>query len=330
MRQPVGMHRRQERVAAHQFGGQCCDRRDVHIAAGQRRLCGPAVARLGAAQIGRKPFQRLLGEAAIGRDLAAIDRQQRRAAGLVELENIIAGGRLGFAGAVVIERADAGIGPHHVLGLDRLGQIFADGIAEIFDFRSRRLHLGRVAIVIAIGGADQREIVLVGNHKDDAAVAVLKHVGAVMRIEFRHHDMGALHQPHLGLGVDAGAGRQHLLDPRSAGIDQRAGLNGAALAAGGVFDGDLPDSIAGADFDGARTGTDFGAAVGRVARGEDHQPRVIDKAIRIFKAPGVAIGNQGPADLVARKVDRARRRQQMPAADMVVKKQAEPQQPGRP
>ncbi len=211
MRQPVGMGRRQERIAAHQFRGQRRDRGDVEVAAGQRRFRGPAFAGLevlagrGTAQIGRQPLQRLLGEAAIGGDLAAIDRQQRRAAGGVEFEHVIAGGGLGFAGAVVIERANAGIGPDHVRRLDRLGQIFADGSTEIFDFLGRGLHLGGVAVVVAIGGADQREIVLVGNDEDNPAVAVLEHVGAVVGIEFRHHDVGALHQPHFGPGVDTGA-----------------------------------------------------------------------------------------------------------------------------
>ncbi len=182
MRQPVGMRRRQERIVAHQFGGQCrrSPRHPCRRRAAATLPVQPSRA-LEPAQIGREPLQRLLGEPAIGGDLAAIDRQQRRAAGRVELEDVIAGGGLGFAGAVVIERAHAGIGPDHVLRLDRLCQIFADGIAEIFDFLRRRLHLGRVAVVIAIGGADQREIVLIGNDEDDAAVAVLEHVGAVVR-----------------------------------------------------------------------------------------------------------------------------------------------------
>ena len=70
---------------------------------------------------GDKPFQRFFGEAAIGGDLAAIDRQQRHAAGGLEFEHIIAGGGLGFAGAVIIERTNAGIGPDHILGLHRHG-----------------------------------------------------------------------------------------------------------------------------------------------------------------------------------------------------------------
>ena len=125
MRQPVGVSGRQERIVAHQFRRQRRDRRDIHVAAGQRRFAGPALLRFGAAQIGREPLQRLFGEPPIGRDLAAIDRQQRRAAGRIEFEHIIAGGGLGFAGAVVIERTNAGIGPDHILRLHGLGQIFA-------------------------------------------------------------------------------------------------------------------------------------------------------------------------------------------------------------
>ena len=122
----------------------------------------------------------------------------------IEFEHVVAGRRLGFAGAVVIERAHAGIGPDHVLRQHRLGEILAGRSAEIVDLRGRRLHLGRIAVVIAVGGADQREIVLVGNGENDAAVGVLEDVGAVVIVKFPHHDMAALHQPDLGPRVDAG------------------------------------------------------------------------------------------------------------------------------
>ena len=151
VREPVGVRMRQERMIAHQFRGQRDHGGDIHVAAGQRRGRGPAFLGLGAVQIRRKPLQRLLGKAAIGRDLAAIDRQQRRAAGRIELEHVVARGGLGFAGAVVIERTHAGVIPDHVGRLDGLCQIFADGVAEIFDlfrwspspWRDRRHNRGR-------------------------------------------------------------------------------------------------------------------------------------------------------------------------------------------
>ena len=84
-----------------------------------------------------------------------------------------------------------------------------------------------------------------------------------------------------------------------------------------------------ADLDRARAGADFGAAIGGVARGQHDEARVVDEAVGIFKAPGVAVGDQGFAHLVMDEIDRARRRQQMPAADMVVQEQPQPEQPGR-
>ena len=151
-----------------------------------------------------------------------------------------------------------------------------------------------------------------------------------MGVEFAHHDVRALHQPHLGARVDAGARRQHLLDPGAAGIDQRAGVDGGALAADGILDRDLPDAVDLPDLDRAGAGADLGAAIGRIARGQHHQARVVDEAVGIFEALGVAVGDQGLAHLVMGEIDRAGRRQQIPAADMVVQEQPEPQQPGRP
>ncbi len=91
----------------------------------------------------------------------------------------------------------------------------------------------------------------------------------------------------------------------------------------------MPDAVDLADLDRAGAGADVGAAIGGVARGQHHQPRVIDEAVGIFEALCVAAGDEGMADGVAGEIDRAGRRQQIAAADMVVKEQAEPQQPGR-
>ena len=84
------------------------------------------------------------------------------------------------------------------------------------------------------------------------------------------------------------------------------------------------------DLDRAGAGADFSAAIGGVARGENHKPRVVDKAVGIFEAFGIAIGRQRLSDFVTAEIDRTRRRQQVPAADVVVKEKPEPQEPGRP
>jgi hypothetical protein len=111
---------------------------------------------------------------------------------------------------------------------------------------------------------------------------------------------------------------------------QHAGANAGTHAAHSVFQIDLPDAFDLPDRDRAGARADIGAAVGRVARGQHHEAGVVDEAVGIFKAPGVAIGDQRPADRVLRQVHRTGRRQEMAAADMVVQEQPEPQQPGRP
>ena len=91
----------------------------------------------------------------------------------------------------------------------------------------------------------------------------------------------------------------------------------------------MPDAVDLADLDGAGAGADVGAAVGGVARGEHDEPRVVDEAVGIFEGARVSAGCERMADGVGGEIDRAGRRQQVAPADMVVKEQAEPQQPGR-
>ncbi len=89
----------------------------------------------------------------------------------------------------------------------------------------------------------------------------------------------------------------------------------------GVFHRDVPDAVDLPDLDRAGAGANLGTAIGRIARGEHHEARVVDEAVGIFEGLGVAVGNQGFAHLIPGQIDRARRRQQMPAADVIVEKQ---------
>ena len=140
----------------------------------------------------RQLRQGVLGKAPIGRDLAAIDGEERRlAVTLVEHQGIVAADVLRLAGAVVIERAHAGIGPDHVGGADLGAEIFVDDAAEIFDLLAGRDHGRRIAGKSAIGGADQREVALEGNGEHDATVHRLQNIGAIMIVKFAHHDMRA-------------------------------------------------------------------------------------------------------------------------------------------
>src|SRR5205814_9189954 len=108
---------------------------------------------------------------------------------------------------------------------------------------------------------------------------------------------------NFGPRVDAGAGGQHVLDPGTAGIDQRAGFYGVTCSAGEVLHRDMPDTVGLPDLHGARAGADFGAAVVRIARGEHVEARGVDQTVGIFKTLFVAVRLQRLADLVTGKVD---------------------------
>ena len=71
------------------------------------------------------------------------------------------------------------------------------------------------------------------------------------------------------------------------------------------------------------------AHLGGGASVERYQPGIVDPAIGIFVGPREAL-LQGQPGCVAGQIDRARRRQDLAAADRVVEQQAEPDQPGGP
>ena len=142
-------------------------------------------------------LQRVLGELAVGRDLAAEDRQQRRpAVAGVEVEDIVAGDGRGVAAGVVVERPHAGIGPDDVGGRDLALEVAVDHPAQIVGLVRRDRGRRRVALVGHVGGADQAELALERDHEHDPLVVVLQDVGVLARIEPGHDDVRALDQPH--------------------------------------------------------------------------------------------------------------------------------------
>ena len=140
-----------------------------------------------------------LGQAAIGGDLAAEDADQRRLARRgVKLENIVPGRGLGGGSAIVVQGADARIGPSDLIRLNRRPEIFARAGAKIRNLLGRRLHLIGVAGVILLGRSDQGEFAFEGKRKEDAPVGILKDVAAIVGIKPGHDDMAAFDQTDGG------------------------------------------------------------------------------------------------------------------------------------
>ena len=177
----------------------------------------------------------MLGELAIRRDLAAERRQHRgtvrsrRAVQRIHLEHVVArdGGRI--VGAVVVERTHAAVVPHDIARRQRLVEVGIDEIEEV-----ARLVLADARMLEGlhrnVGGADQRVVLLVGNHEHDAIVRVLQDVGVLPAVHARHHDVAALHVPDVALAALGGTHEvEHLLDPRTRGVHEGTGgdLGGA-------------------------------------------------------------------------------------------------------
>ena len=101
-------------------------------------------------------------------------------------------------------------------------------------------------------------------------------------------------------------------------------------SSGRIRDGELPAVAVARGGDSARARADVGAALGRIARVEDDEAGIVDPAVGILEAGGEDAGLQRRAGAVRREIEHARAGQALPAAQMVVKEQADAQHPGRP
>src|SRR6185437_15487611 len=83
----------------------------------------------------------------------------------------------------------------------------------------------RLAAIIDVRGADEREFPLVRECKHDATIAVLEDVGKTMREQLRHDDMTALDQPDAMARSHRGAALDELGHPGSGCVDHDAGAH---------------------------------------------------------------------------------------------------------
>ncbi len=165
----------------------------IEIAAGKRRLRRPRSAH---GEEMREFRQCRFGEAAIGRDLAAVNGQQRGdAEPFIEGEHVVARDIVRIHRAVIVERADAGEGPYHIDRPHRFAKIHIGGFAQVVDLLHARNRRCNIADKIVIGGPDQRKILFEGEREHDARVRGLKHVAAAVVEQAPDDDMTALGQP---------------------------------------------------------------------------------------------------------------------------------------
>ena len=179
------------------------------VAAGERRAVRPA-ARADAERV-LQFFEHGFGEAPVGRQLAAEDRQERRLSGrLRQFDSIVARDARCARRRVVPERPHAGVRPAHVAGGDRALEVAVDRVAQIADLVVGDAHVRRVAGERHVGRADQRPLLFVRNREHDPPVGILQHERMLAGEQPRHDDVAALHEPHAA--VDA-HGRQAISEP---------------------------------------------------------------------------------------------------------------------
>ncbi|OIQ67894.1 hypothetical protein GALL_505240 [mine drainage metagenome] len=268
----------------------------------------------------------MFGKAAVRGDLAAKHRQKRRAGVGIERKDIVARGRRGGFRAVVIKRAHAGIGPHDVIACDGPREIVAGEGTEVVLFFRGANHLAGFAVVVLVRGADQGEVGLIGNRKDDAAVGTLEEIAAVVVKQAVGDDVAAAHKAHALGGVDAERAGDDLADPGPAGVDQ----NARHVGFGGAVARDLYVPKVGLAPRGQHTGAgqDLCAARLGVAGVEDDEARILDPAIGIFKGAFVLRFQRAPGGVTG-KVEATRAGQDFAPAKVVIDEQAKADQPSR-
>ena len=133
------------------------------------------------------------------------------------------------------------------------------------------------------------------------------------------------------IGVSAEPLGDDSADPGPGGVDERARARPsrcAPVAQSRSVDRQSAVARARADTTSVRVSM-IRAALRRVDGVQDDEARIVDPAVGIFEAAR-ELRLQRLARRVARQVERARRRQELAPAEMVVEEEAEPDQPGRP
>ena len=80
--------------------------------------------------------------------------------------------------------------------------------------------------MVNVGSADQREVPLIGDGKDDAAIGTLEKIAFVMIKQTARDDMAAPHQPEVVRRWRMRALLDDRFNPGATSIDQHPGIMG--------------------------------------------------------------------------------------------------------
>ena len=136
--------------------------------------------------------------------------------------------------------------------------------------------------------------------------------------------MAALDQAHAAILAGTGRALQHVFHPWTRRVDEAPCHDGARAAGSG--DLALPQGALAGGGEQLGPRLDLRAALGGIARIEHDEAAVLDPAVRIDERR-LRAGLEAIAQRRAREVDRARGRQLLASAEVVVEEQPEPDEP---
>ena len=253
------------------------------VAAGE--LCARGPGGRAHAEGRSETVHRVLGQAAVGGDLAPEHRQQGRGL-LLELQGVVARDPHRVARFIGEQRPHARVAPHDIGRRELLPEVAVGERAQVGHFPGVDGYRRRIGAVIHIRGAEQSEVVLVGDREHDAPVLVLEDVGEAMSEQPRYHDVAALHEAHLARGAHRGGLGEEPAHPGAGGVHHRARLDDAQLAA--AAERCAPEGAARRQPLTAGVGEDGGAARARIECVQHHESRIVGLSVGVQEAAPIA------------------------------------------
>ena len=207
-----------------------------------------------------------------------------------------------------------------IITRQRMRQIAVGGAQQILGFVLGDVRRFR-GVDVTLGGADQREIIFIGDDEDDAAIGLLEHEGIAAEVNPAGDDVRSLYQPKRRCIVAPEDAARDAFGPGPGGVDDAGGAQRPAIA-----QRYRPDTaiMFGANSAGARQ--DQAAAVLAILEVGDDQPGVVDPSIPIAKTAS-PLRRQRTAGAILPQIDAFRARDNLTACKVIIQEQPGAQHP---
>ncbi|MNZ72680.1 hypothetical protein D3C78_910660 [compost metagenome] len=154
---------------------------------------------------------------------------------------------------------------------------------QVVDFVIVDLHIFRIAVILHVGGADDREFVIPWDHEDDTMVFVLQNIGLWLIVYTRYHDVAAFDQTDAIRGFQLQTIVEEVFHPWTGGVHQALGAPGKGFATVDVDRFHHPQAVFTPCTGHFGACAHFATALFHFLGIEYHQASIVDPAVRIFE-----------------------------------------------